>query len=130
VLFRDDTTVRNARRDLLISLSKTEGVNPDGTVDKKLSDEWNERQWELVSTMAATLNVCMTKDDFAAGYAPRALNDLSVQQALAAELNKTMIMFARNSLGLRWNPLALYKIDDGVLGPHKEPPPPGTPSSS
>ena len=124
VLFPAGAAVREARRDLMKSLSKTTGLNPDGTVDKVLSDEWNERQWDLVSAMATVLKVPMTKDDFASGYAPKALQDMMGQQLLAAETNKSLIMFARKDLGLRWNPAALfqYPSDVGIVGPYKEPP--------
>ncbi len=40
----DDVAVRESRRGLMKSLSKTEGLDPDGTPTKELSDEWNERQ--------------------------------------------------------------------------------------
>jgi hypothetical protein len=125
VLFYDNATVRTAHRALMMSLSKSEGLNPDGTVDKKLSDEWNERQWDLVSAMAAVLRLPMTKADFEAGYAPKALNEARAQQALLIEVNKSLIMFARKDLGLKWNPAALFQLPDdvGIIGPYKEPPP-------
>lgn len=41
VLFQDDAEVRNARRGLMKALSKAEGLIPDGTITKELSDEWN-----------------------------------------------------------------------------------------
>lgn len=125
VLFQNDDAVRKARHELMKSLSKPPALNPDGTMDKVLSDEWNERQWDLVSSMAEVLKVPITKDDFASGYAPKALGDMMAQQALVLEFNRTMIMFARNELGLPWNPLALYKMPDdmAVFGQFKVPRP-------
>ena len=125
VLFQNDATVRTTRRNLLAALSKTDGVNPDGTLDKRLADEWNESQWELVSAMATVLKVPLTKEDFNAGYSPKALNEILMQQALMGEFNRTMIMFARKDLGLKWNPNALFKMPDGVgiTGSYIEPPP-------
>jgi hypothetical protein len=122
VLFPNDGPVRQARTELMRALSKTEGLNPDGSVDKKLSDEWNERQWDLVSAMAAVLTVPMTKEDFASGYAPKALNDALGEKLLSAETNKSLIMFARKELGLRWNPDALYKYPNGagIMGEYHE----------
>lgn len=123
VLFRNDETVRNARSELLASLSKTEGVNPDGTLEKTLSDEWNERQWELVSAMAVGLKVPLAKADFDAGYAPKALNEARMREALTVETNKSLIMFARKELGLPWQPADLlqYPAGAGVIGEYKEP---------
>jgi hypothetical protein len=91
VLFRNDDAVRSARRELLASLSKTEGVSPDGTLDKKLS--------------------------------AKALNAALMRQALMDETNKSLIMFARKDLGLRWQPSALfqYPAGAGVIGEYKEP---------
>jgi hypothetical protein len=114
VLFPDDSAVRAARAELMKALSETKGVNPDGTVDEALADEWNQRQWGLVSAMAAVLNVAITKADFESGYAPRALSDAVAQQLLATETNKSLVMFARKDLGLPWNPDALFKYPPGV----------------
>lgn len=123
VLFPDDIAVRTARSELMKALSETKGLNPDGTVDKELSDEWNERQWELVSAIATVLKVRLTKDDFSSGYAPKALRDVTGQQLLTAETNKSLIMFARKDLGLPWNPAALYQYPHGagIIGQYKEP---------
>lgn len=122
VLFPNDVAVRGARRELMKSLSKPEGLRPDGVVPSELLDEWNERQWELVSEIAQVLRVPITKDDFASGYAPKAISDMLGQQLLTLETNKSLIMFARNQLGLPWNPAALFHYPDGVgiVGPYKE----------
>lgn len=123
VLFPGDENVRNARRKLMAALSDQERMNPDGSPTKELLDEWNERQWLLVSAMAALLKVPMTEADFKAGYAPKALSDLGGQQLLAAELNRTMVMYFRNQLGMPWNPSALFKMPENVAmrGVYQEP---------
>lgn len=129
VLFHDDIPVRDARRELMKSLSKTEGMKPDGTPSKELGNEWNERQWDLVSAMAAVLKTPMTKDDFSSGYSPKALNDMMIQQMLATEVSKPLIIFARKNLGLRWNPAVLFQYapGTGIIGTYQGPPPPTPP---
>lgn len=124
VLFPNDMTVRDARRELMASLSKTPKTSPSGAPDSELFDEWNERQWDLVSAIARVLKVPMTKEDFASGYAPKALQEMMGQQQLAAEVNKSLIMFARKDLGLKWNPAALYQMPPnvGITGPYQPPP--------
>jgi hypothetical protein len=131
ILFYDDEKVREARRNLMIALGKSDGLKPDGSPSEELAAEWNARQWDLVSVMATALKVNVTEADFKLGYLPKALNDMMAQQYLGLEMNRSLIMFARNSLGLPWQPKALFKYPpgDGIIGQYHEPPPTDPPPS-
>jgi hypothetical protein len=122
ILFSTDAKVLEAHRTLMASLSKP--INQDGTVPPLLLDEWNERQWELVSAISEILHVSITKDEFALGYAPRSLMATVEQQRLAIETNKSLMSLARMQLGLRWDPKFLAQLQPGVgvVGPYQEPP--------
>lgn len=128
VLFSDDPDVLDAHKALMNSLSKP--INADGTVPQDLQQEWNDAQWRLASAIAATLNVKITKDEFALGYAPRIIATNMEAQQLLIETNKSLLNFARKELGLRWDPKFLAQLPPGVgiIGPYQEPPTTETPT--
>lgn len=112
VLFSDDRKVLAAHDALMTALLKP--ANPDGTYSQQLQDEWNDAQWNLVSAIAQTLNVTITREEFNRGYLPRAISFAMEQQNLLLETNKSLMSFARKELGLKWDPNWLYRLPPGV----------------